>query len=266
MGHAVSRRGKAGRRTLKQIPFHSSRTAWEVLRNSLNPARPGLCAGQANPLHIHHGKINFRAACSSIVFSPLGSSPTSVITERDAPLTRIARENPAAPPLNAILWAARHTGRIIICGCLAVCRARPWQCRRPGILFYSQSRACAPWSSGLRQGGVIFLQLCHVAFSRFPVPARRRFAGLAPSAVPIAGLTGLRRRQARALRDSRARSRPSGDGRVEIYPAGPAITRCECGFRGVAIHGAMVSDRHFLRSRTNRPPDRYGGSIEPRPV
>ncbi|HEY2527389.1 MAG TPA: alkene reductase [Xanthobacteraceae bacterium] len=178
-----------------------------------------------------------------------------------APMTR----NRAGPgnvpvPLNATYYAQRATAGLIVTEATQI---SPQGLGYPGTPGIHSAAQIAGWKlvtdAVHRAGGRIFLQLWHVGRISHPSLQPDGALPVAPSAIAPAGqawtLDGLKPYVTpRALETSEIASL------VENYRRGAANAR-HAGFDGVELHGAngYLVDQ-FLRDKTNRRVDRYGGS------
>src|SRR4029079_1857090 len=112
------------------------------------------------------------------------------------------------------------------------------------------------------RGGIIFLQLWHVARVSHCSCQSGGMLPVAPSAVPIADLrTGTADGKAVPYETPRALDTSEIPGVVDAYRQA-AKNALEAGFDGVEIHGANgYLIEQFLQSHTNLRTDQYGGSI-----
>jgi N-ethylmaleimide reductase len=186
-----------------------------------------------------------------------------------APLTRMRAEKPSlAPrPLNAQYYGQRATpGGLIIAEASPVMATGHGNAGVPGIYSDAQIRGWRAVVDAVHgKGGLIFLQLWHVGRVSHSSFQPGGVLPVAPSAVPIAGLTGMTAQgKPEPYETPRALETDEVAGVVESFRQA-AINALEAGFDGVEIHGANgYLIEQFLQSHTNLRTDRYGGSIENR--
>jgi N-ethylmaleimide reductase len=196
------------------------------------------------------------------IFSPFRLGPL-ILPNRVvmAPMTR----NRAGPgnvpgPLNAAYYAQRAGAGLIISEATQV---SPQGLGYPGTPGIHSAEQVAGWrlvtEAVHNAGGRIFLQLWHVGRISHPSLQPDGALPVAPSAIAAAGqawtLDGMKPYAVpRALQTNEVA------GVVEDFRRGAALAR-EAGFDGVELHGAngYLIDQ-FLRDKTNRRTDRYGGS------
>jgi N-ethylmaleimide reductase len=118
-------------------------------------------------------------------------------------------------------------------------------------------------------GGHIFLQLCHVGRVAYPSLQLDKGASVTPSAIRARD-TSVYVIDADSLRGSRITESPLALATTEIAQVVKHFRRAahlamQAGFDGVEVDGGngCLIDQ-FLRAKTNRRTDRYGGSIENR--
>jgi N-ethylmaleimide reductase len=186
-----------------------------------------------------------------------------------APLTRMRAEQASfAPrPLNAEYYGQRATpGGLIIAEASPVMATGRGNPATPGIYSEQQIKGWREVVDAVHaKGGLIFLQLWHVG--RVSHSSFQPGGGLpvAPSAVPIAGLTTMTAQgKAEPYETPRALGTDEISDVIESFRQG-AINALKAGFDGVEIHGANgYLIEQFLQSHTNLRTDQYGGSIENR--
>lgn len=204
------------------------------------------------------------------LFSPLQIGPYR-LNHRVvmAPLTRMRAERSslAPQPLNAEYYRQRATaGGLIIAEASPVLSTGHGNPGTPGIYSDPQINGWRNVVDAVHaRGGLIFLQLWHVGRVSHSSFQPGGVLPVAPSAVPIVGLTTM-----------------TADGKPAPYETPRALETAEiavviegfrqaarnalaCGFDGVEVHGANgYLIEQFLQSHTNLRTDRYGGSIENR--
>jgi N-ethylmaleimide reductase len=182
-----------------------------------------------------------------------------------APLTRSRAGAGDVPgPLNALYYAQRASAGLIISEATQITGQGKGYAFTPGIETAAQ---VAGWRLVTRAvheaGGRIFLQMWHVG--RISHPSLQPGGGLpvAPSAVRPEG-QAFTEAGFQPFVTPRALETDEIAGVVEDYRRATA-NALEAGFDGVEIHAAngYLIDQ-FLRDRTNRRTDRYGGSLENR--
>lgn len=182
-----------------------------------------------------------------------------------APLTRsraLAGDVPG--PLAASYYTQRASAGLIICEATQISPQGKGYIRTPGI--YSEEQV-AGWRKVTEAvhaaGGRIFLQLWHVG--RISHPEFQPDGGLpvGPSAIRPEG-TVYTGKGKEAMVTPRALETAEIPGIVADY-RNAAQNALDAGFDGIEIHGAngYLLDQ-FLRDKTNRREDIYGGSIENR--
>ena len=182
-----------------------------------------------------------------------------------APMTRNrAGEGGVPTALNAEYYAQRSSAGLIVTEGAQVSLQGVGYPATPGIHDAKQAEGWRIVTDAVHgKGGRIFLQLWHVG--RISHPSLQPGGGLpvAPSAVKPDGdaftLEGLK-----PFVTPRALETDEIPGIVEQYERAARLA-LEAGFDGVEIHGAngYLIDQ-FLRDRTNRRTDSYGGAIENR--
>ena len=196
--------------------------------------------------------MNFPSLFSQLEIGPYRLKHRVVM----APLTRMRAERPSlAPrPLNAEYYRQRATpGGLIIAEASPVMATGHGSPGTPGIYSEQQIRGWREVVDAVRaKGGWIFLQLWHVgrvshsSFQPGCVPP------VAPSAVPIAGLTTMTAQGKPAPYETpRALETDEIAGVVDSFRQA-ARNALEAGFDGVEIHGANgYLIEQFLQSHTN---------------
>jgi N-ethylmaleimide reductase len=182
-----------------------------------------------------------------------------------APLTRSRAGDGNVPhALNALYYAQRASAGLMIAEATQVAPEGQGYISTPGIHSEEQVEGWAQVTSAVHAaGGRIFLQLWHVG--RVSHQSFQPNGGLpvAPSAIRARGQAYT----AKGFEDHptpRALETDEIPGIVETYRRG-AQNALDAGFDGVEVHSAngYLLDQ-FLRDRTNKRTDRYGGSIENR--
>jgi N-ethylmaleimide reductase len=201
------------------------------------------------------------------LFSPLQIGPCQLKHRVVmAPLTRMRAEKPSlAPrPLNAEYYGQRATpGGLIIAEATPVMATGHGNPGVPGIYSEQQKKGWRAVVDAVHaKGGLIFLQLWHVGRVSHSSFQPGGVLPVAPSAVPIADLTGMTAHgKPEPYETPRALETDEVADVVESFrqAAGNAM---EAGFDGVEVHGANgYLIEQFLQSRTNLRTDQYGGSI-----
>jgi N-ethylmaleimide reductase len=226
-------------------------------------------ANKANRLHI---RVNTDGAGMNFpsLFSPLTIGPYQLAHRLVmAPLTRMRAEPSSfAPrPLNAEYYAQRATpGGLIVAEASPVMATGRGNSGTPGIYSEQQIEGWRDVVDAVHaKGGLIFLQLWHVGRVSHSSFQPGGVLPVAPSAVPIAGLTTMTAQGTPAPYETpRAFETGEISGVVESFRQA-ARNAQSCGFDGVEIHGANgYLIEQFLQSHTNLRTDRYGGPIENR--
>ena len=196
------------------------------------------------------------------VFSPfdLGSVhlPNRVVM---APMTR-NRAGPGDVPgqISVTYYVQRASAGLIITEGTQVSAQGQGYARTPGIYSDAQVAGWKTVTDAVRSaGGRIFLQLWHVGRISHPSVQPNGAVPVAPSALKPAGQIPT----AQGLQDfvtPRALTTAEVAIVVEEFRRGAACAK-RAGFDGVELHGAngYLIDQ-FLRDKTNRRNDRYGGS------
>jgi N-ethylmaleimide reductase len=182
-----------------------------------------------------------------------------------APLTRSRAGKGNAPQaLNAIYYAQRVDAGLIITEATQISVTAQGYISTPGIHTPEQVEG---WKTVVKAvhvaGGRIFVQLWHVG--RISHPSFQPGGGLpiAPSAIRAEGQT-YTAEGFKPLVTPRALETKEIPGVVADFRQA-ALNADEAGFDGVELHGAngYLIDQ-FLRDKTNKRTDQYGGSIENR--
>jgi N-ethylmaleimide reductase len=204
------------------------------------------------------------------LFSPLQIGPYRLNHRiMMAPLTRMRAEQASFSPrpLNAEYYAQRATpGGLIIAEASPVMATGRGNPATPGIYSEQQIKGWREVVDAVHaKGGLIFLQLWHVGRVSHSSFQPGGVLPVAPSAVPIAGLTTMTAQgKAEPYETPRALETDEVADVIESFRQG-AINALKAGFDGVEIHGANgYLIEQFLQSHTNLRTDRYGGSIENR--
>jgi N-ethylmaleimide reductase len=182
-----------------------------------------------------------------------------------APLTR-SRAGPGNVPtqLNALYYAQRASAGLIISEATQISPEGQGYISTPGIHSAEQ---IAGWKCVTQAvhvvGGPIVCQLWHVGRISHPSFQPGGKAPVAPSAIKPDG-QAFTAKGFEPIPTPRALEAAEIPAIVEQY-AQAARNALAAGFDGVEVHGAngYLIDQ-FLRDRTNRRTDRYGGSIENR--
>ena len=206
--------------------------------------------------------MNFPSLFSPLQLGPYRLSHRVVL----APLTRMRaeRDSFAPRPLNAVYYAQRATpGGLLIAEASPVAATGRGNPGTPGI--YSKAQI-AGWRGVVdavhAKGGLIFLQLWHVGRVSHSSFQPGGALPVAPSAVPIPGLTTMTASgKPEPYETPRALESPEISGVIDSFRQG-ARHALEAGFDGVEIHGANgYLIEQFLQSHTNLRTDQYGGSV-----
>ncbi len=202
----------------------------------------------------------------SDLFQPVRLGPATLANRIVmAPLTRSRAGSGDVPgPMNAAYYAQRASAGLIVSEATQITAQGKGYAWTPGIETAAQ---VAGWKLVTRavheRGGKIFSQMWHVGRISHPSLQPGGALPVAPSAVRPEGQafteTGFQ-----PFVTPRALETDEIAGIVEDYRAA-AGRALEAGFDGVEIHAAngYLIDQ-FLRDKTNRRTDRYGGSIENR--
>ena len=182
-----------------------------------------------------------------------------------APLTRNrAAEGNVPVELNAKYYRQRASAGLIVSEATQVTPKGQGYPRTPGIHSDAQVDGWKKVTGAVHEeGGRIFLQLWHVGrISHSSYHGGEK--PVAPSAVQPAGRAMTPDLELVSFETPRALRTEQVPEVVDQYRQGAANAK-RAGFDGVEIHGAngYLIDQ-FLRSKTNRRTDRYGGSLENR--
>src|SRR3984957_3132515 len=200
------------------------------------------------------------------IFSPFRLGPLQLPNRiAMAPMTR-NRAGPGNAPteLNAAYYAQRASAGLIIAEASQV---SPQGLGYPGTPGIHSAEQIAGWKlvtdTVHAAGGRIFLQLWHVGRISHPSLQPDGALPVAPSAIAPAG-QAMTREGMKPFVTPRALETAEIPGIVEDYRRGARNAR-QAGFDGVELHGAngYLVDQ-FLRDRTNKRTDRYGGSAQKR--
>ena len=180
-----------------------------------------------------------------------------------APMTR----NRCAPgnvptALNALYYAQRASAGLLITEGTPVSAFGAFPMPTPGIYTEEQAAGWALTTEAVhRAGGHIFMQLWHCGRASHPTALPDGVAPVAPSAVKMEHPVRPGR-PPHAM--PRALSLDEIPGVIDEFVRGAHYAKA-AGFDGVELHGAngYFLDQ-FLRDKTNRRTDKYGGSIENR--
>jgi N-ethylmaleimide reductase len=196
------------------------------------------------------------------LFSPFNLGPLTLPHRIVmAPMTR----NRAGPgnvpgPLNATYYAQRSSAGLIVSEATQV---SPQGVGYPGTPGIHSAEQIAGWKLVTEAvhaaGGRIFLQLWHVGRISHPSLQPDGALPVAPSAIAPAG-QAMTREGVKPFVTPRALETAEIAGIVEDYRRGASNARA-AGFDGVELHGAngYLVDQ-FLRDKSNKRTDRYGGS------
>jgi N-ethylmaleimide reductase len=186
-----------------------------------------------------------------------------------APLTRSRAKQPGDIPweLNATYYAQRAGAGLIIAEATQVSPQGKGYAFTPGIHSEEQVEGWRKVTSAVhREGGRIFLQLWHVGRISRPELQPNGAKPVAPSAIKPAGAQTFTDEKSGMVDILEPRALTSSEipGIVEQFRRAAQNAK-RAGFDGVEIHGAngYLIDQ-FIRSKTNRRSDTYGGSIENR--
>jgi N-ethylmaleimide reductase len=183
-----------------------------------------------------------------------------------APLTRMRADRSSFTPraLNAEYYGQRATpGGLIIAEASPVMATGRGNPATPGIYSEQQIEGWRDVVNAVHaKDGLIFLQLWHVGRVSHSSFQPGGVLPVAPSAVPIAGLTTMTAAGTPVPYETpRALETDEIPGVIESFREG-ARNALKAGFDGVEIHGANgYLIEQFLQSHTNLRTDRYGGSI-----
>lgn len=197
------------------------------------------------------------------IFSPVSLGPYQLPNRIImAPMTRNrAGEQNVPTESNATYYAQRASAGLIITEATQISRQGVGHPATPGIHSPEQVNGWKQVTRAVhKKGGRIFLQLWHVG--RISHPSMQPDGGLpvAPSAVRPLGNT-FTTDGAKPFKTPRALGLTEIPGVVEDYRRA-AENALAADFDGVEIHGAngYLIDQ-FLRDKTNKRSDRYGGTI-----
>jgi N-ethylmaleimide reductase len=196
------------------------------------------------------------------IFSPFRLGPLSLPNRAVmAPMTRNRAGAGNVPgPLNATYYAQRASAGLIISEASQVSPQGQGYPGTPGIHSAEQVAGWKLVTDAVHAaGGRIFLQLWHVGRISHPSLQPDGALPVAPSAIAPAGQAWTRDGM-KPYVTPRALETSEIAGIVEDYRRGAMHAR-QAGFDGVELHGAngYLVDQ-FLRDKTNRRTDRYGGS------
>jgi len=196
------------------------------------------------------------------IFSPFDLGPLSLPNRAVmAPMTRNRAGAGNVPgPLNATYYAQRSSAGLIISEASQVSPQGQGYPGTPGIHSAEQVAGWKLVTAAVHAaGGRIFLQLWHVGRTSHPSLQPDGALPVAPSAIAPAGQAWTRDGM-KPYVAPRALETNEIAGIVEDYRRGALHAR-QAGFDGVELHGAngYLVDQ-FLRDKTNRRTDRYGGS------
>lgn len=182
-----------------------------------------------------------------------------------APLTR-SRANRGNVPheLNALYYAQRASAGLIVSEASQVVPEGQGYVSTPGVYSDGQVQGWRQVTDAVHAaGGRIFLQLWHVGRISHVEFQPNGVAPVAPSAIAAKGQTYTASGFV-DLSPPRALSLEEIPGVIAGYRTG-ARNAMAAGFDGVEVHGAngYLIDQ-FLRDKTNKRDDAYGGSIENR--
>jgi N-ethylmaleimide reductase len=178
-----------------------------------------------------------------------------------APMTRNRAGRGNVPgPLNATYYAQRASAGLIVSEATQI---SPQGIGYPGTPGIHSAEQITGWKGVTRAvhaaGGRIFLQLWHVGRISHPLLQPAGALPVAPTALAPAG-QAMTSDGMKPFVTPRALDTAEIAGIVEDYRLGARNAR-DAGFDGVELHAAngYLIDQ-FLRDRTNRRTDRYGGS------
>ncbi len=182
-----------------------------------------------------------------------------------APLTRARAAGGDVPgPLNAEYYAQRASAGLIVSEATNISRQGKGYAFTPGIWSAAQVHGWRLVTRAVHErGGKIFLQLWHVGRISHPSLQAGGALPVSPSAVRPEG-QAFTEQGFQPFVTPRALETDEIAGIVEDYRHATR-NALEAGFDGVEIHAAngYLIDQ-FLRDKTNRRTDRYGGNIENR--
>ena len=181
------------------------------------------------------------------------------------PLTRSRAGKGNVPQaLNSLYYAQRASAGLIIAEATQVSPEAQGYISTPGIHTAEQIEGWKRVTTAVHcAGGHIFLQLWHVGRISHPSFQPNGAPPVAPSAIKAEGQT-YTAEGFQQLVTPRALETSEIPGRVADFRQA-AINAMQACFDGVEVHGAngYLIDQ-FLRDKTNKRTDRYGGSIENR--
>jgi N-ethylmaleimide reductase len=200
------------------------------------------------------------------IFSPLKLSPLQLPNRVVmAPMTRNRAGRGNVPgPLNATYYAQRASAGLIISEATQI---SPQGVGYPGTPGIHNAEQIAGWKGVTdavhAAGGRMFLQLWHVGRISHPSLQPDGALPVAPSAIAPAG-QAMTAEGLKPFVAPRALETEEIAGIVEDYRQAAHNAR-DAGFDGVELHGAngYLIDQ-FLRDRSNRRTDRYGGTAQNR--
>lgn len=206
-------------------------------------------------------------ADAAILFEPFRLGALTLLNRIVmAPLTRSRAENAtdAPPPMAAEYYVQRATAGLLISEATQISPQGKGYPRTPGIYSEAQVEGWRRVADSVHaKGGRLFAQLWHVGRISHPTLQPGGALPVAPSAV---------RPEGRAFTEAglvdfvtpRALEIDEIPGIVEQYRLA-ALNAARAGLDGVELHAAngYLLDQ-FLRDRTNRRTDAYGGSVENR--
>jgi N-ethylmaleimide reductase len=200
------------------------------------------------------------------LFTPIAVGPYTLRNRIVmAPLTRSRAAKGNVPhALNALYYAQRASAGLVITEATQVVPEGQGYISTPGVHDDAQVAGWRQVTEAVHAaGGLIFLQLWHVGRISHTDFQPNGVAPVAPSAIPAEGKTYTQNGFV-DLSTPRALDLAEIPGLVAGYRFG-AERAIAAGFDGVEIHAAngYLIDQ-FLRDRTNRRNDAYGGSIEHR--
>jgi N-ethylmaleimide reductase len=182
-----------------------------------------------------------------------------------APLTRSRAGAGDVPgPMNAVYYAQRATAGLIISEATQITRQGKGYAFTPGIETQAQVAGWQLVTKAVHDaGGRILLQMWHVGRISHPSLQKDGALPVAPSAIRPEG-NAFTEHGFEPMVTPRALETDEIAGIVGDYRRAAENARA-AGFDGVEIHAAngYLIDQ-FLRDKTNRRTDRYGGSIENR--
>jgi N-ethylmaleimide reductase len=182
-----------------------------------------------------------------------------------APLTRSRAGSGNVPnALNALYYAQRASAGLIISEATQISREGQGYISTPGIHSPQQVEGWKIATKAVRiAGGCIVLQLWHVGRISHPSFQPGGALPVAPSAIKP-NAQAFTQKGFEPIPTPRALDTGEIQGVVQQY-ATAARNAMEAGFHGVEVHAAngYLIDQ-FLRDRTNKRSDQYGGSIENR--